>query len=574
MLFVLVTGLLITLAVLGWGALGAALLGRAAGFDLRGAVALGEYGLLGLAVLAPISLLLNFFVALDAPIGAATVAVGLAGAGICRARLRRAFGFGLPAGATALLVAGLAIALWGEAVRQPLAYDSGLYHLQTILMDEDSRVVLGAANIHSRFGYNSAWLVLCAVFSLPGYRLAGAMTLNGMVALLALLGMIERAVHSVATRGLMPSGAFAIGTILVAAFAKLLPRMVVGPSTDLPPALLTLYALLLALAAIEPPQGEATAADRCGVMLLAFAVSALAVVCKTSQAPVALAVLPAALTVVHQLQGRRAVAAGAGAAALLGLAWIVHGVALSGCMLYPVSASCIPHLPWTVPLAVIANDMAGIVSWARVPGGGHGLALNGWRWVAPWLANISGERLVRCLKVVVALSLVMLALRLVARDRFRCLWETLDRRARRAASGIVAVAAIGVVYWFLTAPALRFGLGFVIALPVLLLSFVVPATSRLTPPGVRRIAWAVGALGVMLAVVALSQQTTATLLATDLPAIPQAALDERHTAAGDSYFLPRTGDQCWAAPRFCTPRASPGLAFEQLGMWRMAVAPH
>ena len=44
-------------------------------------------------------------------------------------------------------------------------YDTGLYHAQAIRWIEEYGVVPGLANLHSRFGYNSASFALSAFFS-------------------------------------------------------------------------------------------------------------------------------------------------------------------------------------------------------------------------------------------------------------------------------------------------------------------------------------------------------------------------------------------------------------------------
>lgn len=47
-------------------------------------------------------------------------------------------------------------------------YDTGLYHAQSIRWIEEYGVVPGLANLHSRFGYNSAAFALCALFGGAG----------------------------------------------------------------------------------------------------------------------------------------------------------------------------------------------------------------------------------------------------------------------------------------------------------------------------------------------------------------------------------------------------------------------
>jgi len=576
MLLILALSLVFALTLLGWGALAAAVLERMARVALRGTVAFGEYGLLGLAVLAPLAFLLHIFIALGGIVGIAVIAIGLAGIVAGRRRLLAALGFGLRPALTGMLLLGLLVAICGETVQQQMPYDSGLYHLQTILMAEDSRVVLGAANIHMRFGYNSAWLILCALFALPGQALGGAIVLNGIVGLFGLTGMVQRIGNVSGRPGVAPSAIFAGGAVLLIALAKLLRHNIGGPSTDFPSGLLTIYAFLLALVVAEIPSAGRIDAPARGAMLIAFPISALAIVCKTSQMPVALAVLLVAATFIPRRVsgGRRLVLAGAISAILLAACWLIHGFALSGCALYPVSASCLAGLPWTVPPALADSDLAWITSFARIPDTGRGLVPNDWRWVPVWLAEMRGERLVVCLKVVLGLILALGLLRLAAGRRLHCLGETLDPTGRKVVLGLFAIATAGLCYWFLAAPALRFGYGFIVAGPLILLSLTVPVarSSRAVTRATNWVAPGLATLAFFLGIQVATEQTAVSLFAMDRPTIPVVELSEQRSVDGRSYSSPKTGDSCWAAPRFCTPYPSPGLEFGHLGPWQTAVA--
>ena len=64
-----------------------------------------------------------------------------------------------------LLYAGLTILFAYGSSRGYMHYDTGLYHAQAIRWIEEYGVVPGLANLHSRFGYNSASFALSAFFS-------------------------------------------------------------------------------------------------------------------------------------------------------------------------------------------------------------------------------------------------------------------------------------------------------------------------------------------------------------------------------------------------------------------------
>ncbi|MEA2756907.1 MAG: hypothetical protein QOJ54_3196, partial [Aliidongia sp.] len=434
MLVLLGFNLLFILVLFGWGGLAAATLERAAGIGLRGGLAVGEYGLLGLALLAPIGLVLHGVMALDGWFGLGVSIVGCVSLICNRRRLLAAATFGLARGWSGVLLAALFVLVVGTTVQQRMPYDSGLYHLQTILMAEDSRIVLGAANIHTRFGYNSAWLILCAMFSLPGRPLGGAIGLNGVICFLVMSGMVQRVGAGVGRSGSSPSAVFAGASVLLIALAKLLPHNVGGPSTDLPAGLLTIYTFLLMLVLVEEVPVDRLEDRSLGTLLIAFPIGALAIICKSSQLPVALAVVfvAAAIGSWRHTSGRRVVCVGAASAAILATAWVLHGLALSGCLFYPVSRSCVAILPWTIPSTMADHDLAWITSFARIPTVKNGLVPDDWHWLPVWLHEIRGERLVVALKAVFGLCLLSGAIRLGAGRQVRCLGETLDSAGNKA----------------------------------------------------------------------------------------------------------------------------------------------
>src|SRR5512144_681838 len=74
-----------------------------------------------------------------------------------------------------------------------------------------------------------------------------------------------------------------------------------------------------------------------------------------------------------------ALAAGLAAAAVV--PWAIRSVLLSGCLVYPVAATCFPSLPWSVPLPRVREEAVWIGSWARTETVDPPV---GTRWLVPW----------------------------------------------------------------------------------------------------------------------------------------------------------------------------------------------
>jgi hypothetical protein len=235
--------------------------------------------------------------------------------------------------------------------------------------------------------------------------------------------------------------------------------------------------------------------------------------------------------------------------------WVARGLVLSGCPLFPSTIGCVP-LPWATPPSVGENVSAWIRSWARLPGASPDVVLASWEWLGPWAQAATRQP-----------TLVVTGVLFAAGG----LYHALHPRSapREILAGWVA-AIVGVAGWFLTAPTVRFGLGFLFA------AALVPiAGSGLARKwaGTRagRLALLV-ALGVLCApIVTLSLRWTRHLTAASAswvswPETPAGAVQPRRTASGLVVYVPRRGDQCWSAPLPCTPYFDLGLTYD--GMFR------
>ena len=84
-----------------------------------------------------------------------------------------------------LLLYGFLVLLFAYgSSRGYMHYDTGLYHAQSIRWIEEYGVVPGLANLHSRFGYNSAAFALCALFGGGGLTKYPMHCVQGFFALL------------------------------------------------------------------------------------------------------------------------------------------------------------------------------------------------------------------------------------------------------------------------------------------------------------------------------------------------------------------------------------------------------
>jgi hypothetical protein len=570
--------ILLGLAVsFGMGRLLLALLGRVAPGIGEG-LTLGDRGLLGMLGLGALAMAVNLVLPLTAWVGGVILLVGAAG--LLPGLPWRAAAPPWPLLARATLVLLLAIAarcaIWASGGLDG-HYDTGLYHLQAIALAREEPAILGAANIHMRFGYNAMLFPLVAALAAGGSVLAAAATVNVIFLAWIILAVGERLIRPGAMdRGL--SWVFGAALLFILLDWQELRWGSAGtPNTDFTPRLLLPYAVLLALALVEHPSGGAAmpgrtpqGADRApgDALMLAVAVL-LAVTLKLSNLPALLLLALPLLAWQRGVLGWRVILAGAGLGLAIGLPWLARGVMTSGCLAYPVEASCLP-VPWRIDPAVALDDVRWMRSWARLPAIHPDIVLADQRWLGPWLGALPREpvmqRIPQLLLAVGALGLLRLAWPGLPTARQR-----LTPRQHAELGLVMAIALAGTAFWFLGAPLIRYGIGWLLLPPLILLAALAPWPHVETRAGPADRPWAplvvlIALLAVQNALWPTRKMTQETLTA--MPAPPVVAVEPLGSIAGFPLTRPRSGDQCWNTPLICTPTPAAGrLTAERVGPW-------
>jgi hypothetical protein len=521
-----------------------------------GRPSLFEAGVVGLAVLFAIGAVLSLTVGIDRIASEVVLVVGLGLAAVALGRrwwswsdLRGNVVVGLPL--AGLLVLG--------ALRTPLNGDSGLYHLQYIEWLRDGPLPLGLVNIHHRFGFNSSWLTIVAL--LGGSRALPDATylLNVSATVLTLGAMLAQARSRwlAGRRDFATRLSFTVPVVLLlAADETLFSWFGLSPSNDVPAALMSLFAVTcLATLVVESSRSERDlrlpVAWRVAVCMVA---AALAVTVKLLQVAVAIAV---ALWAVGASERRRAIWSSAGravlpAAAVVGL-WALQNLALSGCLVYPVAGTCLSQAPWAATAESAAGIAHEVKAWARTPGDEFLAAAERSDWPRLWRKRMLRHRkfALSLIRAAAVLAVAAILARLVFRRRRL---PTADRAGFVWASG-VALSGLGI--GFAVAPDPRFVLGFLVLLPAALLAICPP------PPNDRPVrAWSRVAAGTTLLVPLLLLGSRSVPLRGESPrwrSLPKPRLETKTTAGGVELWAPLQGDQCWLAPKPCTPEFDDGL---------------
>jgi hypothetical protein len=524
------------LALKGWGQLIRARFGADDTFAARDwsvDIVCSVYLVLLLGQAAP------FFVTLNSSIGITLVVSGLA-AVLWRGYTRFARTTWFLVGSIATVFGILTAIL---TLHSLFLYDAGLYQLGFIQWMAEKGTVLGLANVHGRFGFNSSWLSGAALFANkdPNWYF-GPLVWSIAGPLMLYLALIDKAAWA-AHSGRKLCSAFCILTPTLLLFFPGTTAFLTITQTDLPAALLVLHALASAISLHETPVKQRQAPH---FLALALPVAAAFTV-KLSAAPVVLLCAPTAWAWRSNRVAWRDIAPAVIALVSLPVVWVAQNFALSGCAVYPVAATCAP-LPWTVDNELVSSDAAWIVAWARKPQ----TELSdpyfiGYHWVGDWIAT--NWRILVDLGLAVAVGGVL---------SVAGIWSGRRRNEVGVILWPLTVTVLGILMWFVSAPDPRFGIGFIVGLSALALS-------------VGASFWPLSIFMSVVVCLALMQTSQFVLILAAKPTEtfskgpPRPTLTVKSTDSGLQVAVPTKNDQCWIAELPCTPYFNPKLTKGRFG---------
>ncbi|RFP64800.1 hypothetical protein D0N36_12235 [Hymenobacter lapidiphilus] len=361
-----------------------------------------------------------------------------------RASRRRTGWFGA---ATVVLVFGALLLL--HAVQRPILADTGLYHAQTVQWLQTYPVVPGLGNLHGRLAFNSHLHLLTAFFSARANSPWASLGQQAVGSFWFVL-LISYAARQLARP--RPSVALAVygGFSLVFTFIAFRP-WVSSPMPDSGVTILTLLVLGWLLEKLLQT-GSPEPLSRAEVGLLA-ALLATAITYKASAGYLA---LPLGFILWRLrptgLSAPRLLSLVGLMGAVVALPWVGRNVVLSGYLVYPLAPWAALPFDWTIPTAQTTADLLEIRHFARWPGGDWAIGgqLPAADWIPFWWRQQAFHDQL--------LALAILALALLLGLRY------LRARAGEQQSAAVLfgllLACCGL--WFATAPAFRFGYGYLV----------------------------------------------------------------------------------------------------------------
>jgi hypothetical protein len=463
--------LLISPALVGWGvAFSTQVLGRSTDVNI------GELGMLGLFVVSLVGLALHFVLALSSTV---VLAILIGGYYLLwrNARVLVPFIATWPRWQLAIPFFFAFFFAFFAFIREYHA-DTELYHLPSIVWAHQSRVPIGLANIVDQLGFNSIWFITASLIWLPGFELTSVFGVDALITAMFFLALFQHGSDVIygERTSISKVFAFVLFVFLLTEGVSFI-RIIGSPNTDIPASLVTIYCFVLSLRIIENKTNHGALVQD-WLFLISFSVFALVI--KVSQAP--LVFLPLLLgTSVYmtkdRLNSERHTLVGAGIIVVALLLWFARGLLISGCVAYPVASSCIESIPWTVTResAIVQHD--GIRAFGLYGEMGRNLALSDWSWLPSWWGRFRAHHFVRGMTytlLVVAVISVYVRVRAWYANRVSEGDTSTFRRQRwfelpRNYWWLPLCATVFLGYWFLGAPDIRFGYGYLTVLTGLLI---------------------------------------------------------------------------------------------------------
>jgi hypothetical protein len=441
-------------------------------------------------------------------------------------------------------------------------YDTGLYGAQAVRWFITYPLVPGLANLLNQLGFNSSVFLWIAVLDQGPWRGLAHHLFDGFIVAALFASIIPAALRIFRAEFTSPIDWF-FTLLFVPATIWGATGKIVGTNTDLATSVVCFVAaatLFRALGGESPEAATSTTDSRPMELLIAMVLFSLAVTFKISSIVFAslgwtVAVLKLWSLSRHAPRIKKQLVWAVILSAAIVLPWIGRGLVLSGYPFFPSTALSIP-VDWKVPAfeAQVQADFAR--SFARVPELTYEYA-HGWHWLRPWFQELVREREGFLIPLLFALAGGMAGIIRMARK---------DRSSLPQWLWLLAPSLGGLIFWFLEAPAMRFGEPAIWTAGAMLGTFA--ALHFLNQPGKIRIA-----LAGLLLLTAWAAHPRLVWSSYFRPSVgvrtflcfPEAKVMPHQTTSGLTVNVPVETNQCWGAPLPCSPYFPDTLHLRQPG---------
>jgi hypothetical protein len=452
------------------------------------------------------------------------------------------------------------VAVWlaQRAMMPPLAYDSGLYHLNAVRWAASYPIVPGLGNLHGRLAFNSAYFLYVAMLEIGPWIGRSHHLANGLLFWVLFAQILLSGLNLLDVRdGWQTKDIFHV---------LLLPPIIfqsldINVSSPTPDTAIFILGIVLTSQLLNLFSQKDSSSKKIKYDLLVI----ILIVCIGITVKLNFAVLGGVSALLaflfwfaryrdDQIQARKTLAWTALCMVAIILPWMIRGVILSGYIAYPSTIGAFP-VAWRIPREAAIDEANWIRSWARAPGIHWNQVLGNWNWFKPWAYNILKNyfNVTIPLLLTIGSSLLIFPLRLVK-----------IRKSQTIQWAILTPSLANLAFWFMTAPDPRFaGASFWI----LGAGAVALAIDRIKQLKRTTLSSATLCLSLILCMIPFRHMTLYYGPGEDhgFHATPRSELTTFVTRSEVLLYTPQEGDQCWDAPLPCTPYPNADLRLRRQG---------
>jgi hypothetical protein len=465
------------------------------------------------------------------------------------------------------------VAIWIASLSMfaPTNGDSGLYHFNSIRWLNEYPIVLGLVNLHNRLAFNESFFAYAAYLNLypffhHGYSLANSFLL--LVLLAESIFNLEIHTNKENAADFTPIKVVAIFFIpfliyyaLFTQYSLYYPKYsdISSPTPDTATAILQILIFIYFVREFNENPLDTSNNARIAFILIMSAtmitvkLSNLLYVCTLCAILVLMRLWPlyqsskqTVLTIAKLMV----------LPALIIMLWSLRGILLSGCPAYPSTFGCM-STRWAAPIESVRNVAKLIYSWARQPKATPDQVLYSWVWLSPWFKRIWQNKVTTATVVyplIVSILGVFVEFIIYARSS--------SRKINKRIFLIPLPTFIALLFWFYTAPAVRFAQALFWLLPISIM--IVVSWPFSTPRKIGNTLTIVIFIIVNASIgwVFFQQYRIFTRFPVNgYRPIPIAPLAEKSTISDLKVWSPTKSDQCWNSAIPCTPYFDPALEF-------------
>jgi len=435
-------------------------------------------------------------------------------------------------------------------------YDAGLYHLQSIRWIRQYPIIPGLGNLHSRLAFNNSNFLFAAMLERNILSLKSFRVTSGLFLLLLFIHLSVSAFRLLSKinpwgkthlnrREEIRSHEIFESLLLVPIINIILRGSTASVSPDIPIFILgiVISSKLLNLLTQKRKMEED--------LFFIFIISALGITIKVSFFVFGLIASLIALISWIKSNERESTLKKVPVlsyslvfVALLLIPWIVRNIILSGYLIYPSAFISFP-LEWRLPVKVVINEARWIQSWARLPGTSPDKVLGNWNWIRPWASRIFSKENIFDIFIPIALILEgILLLLCLNKSHYK------NKKSSLQLWFFLILPILNLVFWFLSAPSLRFaGSSFwILGVGTFVLSVLGFANFIKIKVIIFFNFLIINFLGIGEQLPDFKQNINRRI-----QVVPVEQMKKFETNSGFIIYIPEEGDQCWDYKLPCTP---------------------